>query len=167
MAIYIKIEEWITRIFLALIVLLVFVAATMRWLGYPLIWSVDMAQLLFIWVCMLGANQALRRRDHIGVDILVRYLPVGARAVLELVLCAVVVGFLTLLIIHGLDLTLLNLERRFGDSNISYAFVTIAVPVGSTLLLVTTTMHMWRLARMLRKTPEQQQALLDYVLDNK
>ena len=39
---------------------LVFVAAIMRFFGHPLTWSVDMAQLLFIWLCMLGATRAMR-----------------------------------------------------------------------------------------------------------
>ena len=35
---------------------------------------------------------------------------------------------------EGYKLTMLNKERIFGDSGISYGFVTIAVPVGCILL---------------------------------
>jgi hypothetical protein len=35
---------------------------------------------------------------------------------------------------EGYKLTMLNRERLFGDSGLSYAYVTIAVPVGCILL---------------------------------
>src|SRR3546814_10072287 len=66
---------------LAVIVFLVFIAGVMRWFGEPLIWSVDLAQLLFVWVSFLGADMALRKRAHIGIDYLVRRLPGRARVV--------------------------------------------------------------------------------------
>ena len=47
---------------LAIITGLVFVASIMRFFGHPLIWSVDLAQLLFIWLCMLGATRAMREK---------------------------------------------------------------------------------------------------------
>ena len=55
-----KIELSICFALLAAITGLVFVAAIMRFFGRPLTWSVDMAQLLFIWLCMLGATRAMR-----------------------------------------------------------------------------------------------------------
>ena len=54
-----QIEFAIAAVLLAAIVLLVFMAAIMRFFGYPLIWSVDMAQLLFIWLCFFGATRAM------------------------------------------------------------------------------------------------------------
>jgi len=39
------------------------VASVMRFFGYPLVWSVDLAQLLFIWVCFLGADEGHARED--------------------------------------------------------------------------------------------------------
>jgi TRAP-type transport system small permease protein len=116
------------------IVVLVFIAAVMRFAGHPIIWSVDMAQLLFIWLCFLGAAKALRAKAHLGVDLFVRLLPQKNRLALELLLAFVCLVFLTLLFFEGIDLTLLNRERLFGDSGLSYAYVTIAVPAGSVLL---------------------------------
>lgn len=116
------------------IVVLVFLASVARFLGHPLIWSVDFAQLLFIWLCFLGAARALRRRAHIGVDLLVRHLPPRWHLGLELALAALTLVFLAVLAVEGAKLTLLNRERVFGDSGISYAFVTVAVPAGCALL---------------------------------
>ncbi len=132
-----KIELVVGVVLLAAIVVLVFIAAVMRFFGLPLIWSVDLAQLLFIWLCFLGANRALRRRVHLGIDFLIQTHGHRRRLALDLVLGALVVVFLGMLAVEGVKLTLLNTERLFGDSGIPYAFVTIAVPVGCVFLAFT------------------------------
>ena len=45
---------------------LVFVAAVMRFYGHPLVWSIDLAQLLFIWLCFLGASRAMREHSTLS-----------------------------------------------------------------------------------------------------
>jgi len=142
-----KVELWTGVALLAVIVGLVFIAAVMRFFGTPLIWSVDLAQLLFIWLCFVGANRALRKRLHLGIDLLVLKLDHRKRLLLELLLGLLVVVFLALLASEGVRLTLLNKERLFGDSGIPYAFVTLAVPIGSVFLIFTmiaNTLEAWR-----------------------
>ena len=133
--VYSKVEFAVGAMLLAVITGLVFVAAVMRFFGNPLIWSVDLAQLLFIWLCFVGATKAMRERAHLGVDLLVRVLPHIGRLWLETVLAAVTIVFLGILIWTGVELTLLNIERQFGDSGLSYGWVTVAVPAGSVLLI--------------------------------
>ncbi|KAA0679781.1 TRAP transporter small permease [Roseomonas genomospecies 6] len=147
-------EAFLAMLLLAAIVLLVFAAGVMRWFGHPLVWSVDVAQLLFVWVAFLGADMALRKRAHIGIDYLVKRLPVKSRAMLDLVLGVLVVAFLMTMVVMGYRLTMLNLERQFGDSGISYAFVTSAVPVGCLLLAATLTGQILDTLRELRRHPK-------------
>lgn len=148
-----KVEAWLAKVLLAVVVLLVFVAGVMRWFGHPLVWSVDLAQLLFVWVSFLGADLALRRRAHIGIDYLVKRLPPRPRALLDVALVLLVVVFLLVMVVLGYQLTMLNLERRFGDSGISYAFVTSAVPVGCLLLAFTLLGQLGRALAGLRAEP--------------
>ncbi len=129
-----RVEFAIAAILLAVIVALVFIAAVMRSFGHPLIWSVDMAQLLFIWLCFFGAARAMREKGHLGIDLVVRHLSVGHRFTLELIISVVILVFLGLLAVEGYRLTMLNLARQFGDSGLSYAWVTSAVPVGAVML---------------------------------
>lgn len=143
-------EATVGKLLLLIIVLLVFAAGIMRWFGQPLVWSVDLAQLLFIWVSFIGANQALRARVHIGMDLLVRPLPMRLRRGLEIVLALVTLAFLLTMVVMGYRLTLLNIERQYGDSGISYGFVTGAVPVGCLLLAVTLAGHLLTVLRRWR-----------------
>jgi TRAP-type C4-dicarboxylate transport system permease small subunit len=139
--IVVRLELFAAKALLAAIVLLVFVAAVGRTFGYPLVWSVDVAQLLFIWVCFLGANRALRLKTHIGVDLFVRGLPRRTRHHVELALAVVALGFLGVLAVSGYRLTMMNWQRVYGDSGISYAWVTAAVPIGAAMLAVTLVIH--------------------------
>lgn len=131
---YDKIELAIGLILLAIIVILVFMASIMRFYGHPIIWSVDFAQLLFIWLCFLGANRALRTKSHLGVDFFIRMLSSRTRFIFEAIISFFIIIFLISLAVKGTQLTILNKERLFGDSGIPYAFVTIAVPFGCVLL---------------------------------
>lgn len=130
----IRLEFIIGAALLIVITCLVFAASVMRFLGHPLIWSVDMAQLLLIWLCFFGATRAMRERAHLGVDLIVRYFSHRVRLAIELALAAIFIAFMGVLAVVGYELTMLNKERIFGDSGISYGFVTIAVPVGCILL---------------------------------
>lgn len=129
---------------------LVFVAALMRFFQHPLIWSVDLAQLLFIWLCFVGAMKAMRERAHLGVDFVVRLLPHRGRLAVETGVTLVTLVFFGILVQQGIKLTLLNMERAFGDSGLSYAWVTMAVPVGSILLgiaMLSNLLEAWRAER--------------------
>lgn len=116
---------------------LVFTAALMRFFGHPLIWSVDMAQLLFIWLCFFGSNKAMREKSHLGMEVLVSRLGYKRRFWLEFACTLLIIAFLLVLAVEGWKLTMLNRERTFGDSTLSYSWVTVAVPVGCVLLAAT------------------------------
>jgi TRAP-type C4-dicarboxylate transport system permease small subunit len=139
-----QIELAICVLLLAAITGLVFVAALMRFFGHPLTWSVDMAQLLFIWLCMLGACRAMREKSHLGMEVLVKYLPYVSRLWVEMLCSAMILAFLAVLMVLGLQLAWLNRARIFGDSTLSYAWVTSAVPVGCALLAISLTFNMVR-----------------------
>lgn len=129
-----QIELAICVLLLAGITGLVFVAAIMRFFAHPLTWSVDLAQLLFIWLCMFGATRAMRQKSHLGMEILASRLGYKRQLWVELTCSAIILVFLAALTVEGFRLTLLNSERTFGDSTLSYSWVTAAVPVGSILL---------------------------------
>ena len=130
-------EEIVARAFLAGCSALVFVAAVSRALGSPVLWAIDIAMLLFIWCAFLGADAALRAHQHIIIDIIVRLFPQRVQRVLLIVHWTIMVAFLLTLVGLGTQLTLLNAQRPMGDTDISYAYVTAAVPVGALLMAIT------------------------------
>jgi TRAP-type C4-dicarboxylate transport system permease small subunit len=76
----------------------------------------------------------MREKSHIGIDLIVRALGHRNRLILETLLTALILAFLAALTIEGVRLTVMNSQRQFGDSGISYAWVTFAVPAGCVML---------------------------------
>ena len=142
-----RVEELISRVLLALLVLLVFVPAVSRTFNRPIIWSIEIAQLLFAWLAFLGANQAMRAGAHIGVDVLTRNLPPRIRQAVALFNLGLIAAFLAALLWYGVELTFVSVDRRFMTTNLSFAFATVAAPLGAALLLFTT---LGRLTAVLR-----------------
>ena len=133
----IRIEETAARVLLAAIVVLVFLAALTRWFDYPIIWSIDIAQLFFGWICFLGADTALRQGRHIGMDILIRLFPARFQRTVGFFLDILSIAFLVIVIYYGFKLSIINWERRFNTIEVSYSLATLSVPVGCLLMLRT------------------------------
>jgi TRAP-type C4-dicarboxylate transport system permease small subunit len=148
----VALEEITTQIMMGFIVMLVFIAALTRYSGYPINWSVDIAQAIFVWVIYIGANQAWRNSRHIGVDLLVNLFSPKIQFFFQLLTYIIVAVFLVLLIVYGIQITIVNVGRILGDIPISYSFVTISVPVGSFLMLLTTAGKTYKLFQMKTET---------------
>ena len=133
-----RMEELISRVLLAHLVLLVFVPAVSRIFNRPIIWSIEIAQLLFAWLAFLGANQAMRAGGHIGVDVLTHNLPPRVRQAVALFNLGLIAAFLAALLWYGVELTFVSVDRRFMNTNLSFAFATVSAPLGAALLLLTT-----------------------------
>ena len=138
-----KIERIVCIGLLSAIVLLVFAAAVMRTVGLPIIWSVDIAQLLFAWLCMLGANQTLKHAQHATVDIVTQYLPVRWQQRLAGLASLIMIGVLAVIVVYGIALFNLNPQRTLGSTPLPYRYVALALPVGAGLMLLTLLEQSW------------------------
>jgi TRAP-type transport system small permease protein len=134
---YVKTENFITNLLMIGVVFFVFIAAVLRWAGSPISWSVEFAQFLFVWVIFLGANRCLREDKHISVDFFTKKLPGKVRISVEIVINLIVMAFLIFLVVFGTLLSLENSVRLISNLPISYSFITMAVPIGSLLMIIT------------------------------
>ena len=111
-----KIESTVGGIMLASIIILVFSSALLRVFRHPIVWSVDMAQLLFVWISMFGADLALKRFAHMGVDILVRKFPPVIQKILALMSYVLCMGFCFFIIYWGFVLAIANYLRKYHNT---------------------------------------------------
>ena len=63
----------------------------------PLIWSDELASILFLWLAMLGAAVAFRRAEHMRMTALVAAPAPAARAFLDVVATCAALAFLLLI----------------------------------------------------------------------
>ena len=66
-------------------------------LNHPLIWSDELASILFLWLAMLGAVIAFRRDEHMRMTAAVGSLPAPTRATFDLFATCAALAFLLLI----------------------------------------------------------------------
>lgn len=133
-----KVELLFVKVMFVFLVALVFVAAFTRYIGYPINWSVDMAQCLFAWCTFLAADIAMRNKKLMRVDFFVEKLSDKNKNTVELINLIIILVFLVALIIFGSFLSYSTRFRTFqGIPGFSYTWVTLCVPVGGMLMGVT------------------------------
>ncbi len=140
-ALILKIEEVLSGVLLCLISVLVFVSAVARTVGRPLNWAQDVALLAFAWLTFLGADVLAKSTDLINIDMLINNLPKAVQKILRVVFDFMILAFLAVLIIYGYKLVSQSWNRMFNTLKLSYAWCTMAVPVGTFLLFTT---MIWR-----------------------
>src|SRR4030042_4569882 len=132
-------ETFVIKVFLVFMVGLVFIAASTRYLGYPINWSVDMAVCLFAWCTFLGGDVAMRNNKLMNVDFLIRKLPEKNRNFIEILNLFIILIFLAALIGYSVWLSYTTRFRTFqGIPGFSYTWVTISVPIEAMLMVITT-----------------------------
>jgi len=134
-----RLEARLAALLLVAMVVLIFAGGVARMMATPLNWTIDFATCFFAWATFLAADVAWRRDALMSVDLVPRLLPARWQAGLQLVNIALIIAFLVFLIIAGGWLTYVSRGRAFqGIPWISFSFVTASLPVGATLLLITT-----------------------------
>ncbi len=123
---------------LGILSLLVFAAAVGRFLYYPLNWAMDAATFLFAWTVFLGADVAMRMDRLFCIELITMKLSQKAQLYLKLINYIIIVIFLVGMIGYGLRLSYTTRFRTFqGIPGFSYTWVTLSVPFGCALMLIT------------------------------
>nr|WP_249158949.1 TRAP transporter large permease subunit [Bradyrhizobium jicamae] len=119
-------------------VVLLGAATTARYVfGAPLVWSDELATVLFVWLAVLGSVVALRRGEHMRLTAFVRNLSPAARARVDalglMLVCTVLVG----LIMPTWEHVESRLISNMPVLEISEAWREAAILVGVLLMLMT------------------------------
>ena len=92
--------EWLT-VALTVADMLVLLAGVIARYAFnrPLMWSDEVASMLFLWLAMLGAVVALHRGEHMRMTAVVKALPEGWRGFVETIALGVTASFLCILVL--------------------------------------------------------------------
>lgn len=126
-----KVTQAVTRLLeillvssLGLMAVLVFGNVVLRYaFDSGLAVSEELARLLFVWVVFLGAILASREHAHLGLDSVVRRLPVFWKKVFIVVTGVMMLGCCALFVWGGWQQTLINTENYYPVLGISYAWL--------------------------------------------
>jgi TRAP-type C4-dicarboxylate transport system permease small subunit len=142
-------EAVVAGAFLVAMVLLIFLGGVARLAHMPLNWTTDLATCLFAWACFLCADIAWRNGGLMAIGLVTERLPEGTQRAITWINHAIIAAFLAYIIWAGLWLSWVSRARSFqGIPNVSYSWITMSLPVGAALLLVTTIAKAVELRRM-------------------
>ncbi|CAN5213192.1 TRAP transporter large permease subunit [soil metagenome] len=110
----------------------------------PLIWSDELASILFLWLSMFGAVIALRRGEHMRMTGLLGYVSPATRAFLETLALVAPLALLVMVLYPAYDYASEESFIVTPALEISNAWRATAIPVGVALMAVTA---MFRLAQ--------------------
>jgi TRAP-type C4-dicarboxylate transport system permease small subunit len=139
-----KAEAIVAGVFLILMVGLIFAGGLARLAAHPLNWTIDIASCLFAWSCFLCADIAWRRDSLMSIELLTARLTPQLQKFCLYVNYLLICAFLVYVIIGGVWLSWVSRARSFqGIPDISYSWVTMSLPVGGVLLLMTTLLKLY------------------------
>ena len=100
----------------------------------PLVWSDELASILFLWLAMFGAVVALRRGEHMRMTAIVARLSPGGRALMEAVATCACLAFLAMVLWPAWQHASDEGDITTPALEISNLWREIAMPVGIALM---------------------------------
>ncbi|MDN5002182.1 TRAP transporter large permease subunit [Bradyrhizobium sp. GCM10027634] len=112
----------------------------------PLIWSDELASILFLWLAMLGAAVAFRRSEHMRMTAVVASARPAMRAYLDLIATCAALAFLVLIIWPSWDYAYEESFITTPALQISNMWRAVALPVGICLMAAFALLRLLRTA---------------------
>ena len=124
-------------VLLVCMVVIVFANVISRYyLEASLAWSEEVTRFMLIWMVFLGAVLAYVNDEHLGLDIIVKNLPLRLRSAIAVLVDVLIMFAVWLLIQGGLMLTVGSWEWEAPATAIPYGEVYLIVPICGSLLLL-------------------------------
>lgn len=137
MKIFNKLEEWLGgALFLIIFCILIAQILSRQVFHSPLIWSEELAKLLFVYVGMLGISVAIRKQEHVYIDFLTNLMPTKVRKISNTFVQLIIFACIFFFIHFGI--------RTFNSASfpidalggISEKWIFAALPVVATLMMI-------------------------------
>lgn len=100
----------------------------------PIVNSIELTRIAFVWACFLGVAAGVKRGVHVRVVALVVLLPVRMRSVTIYLVHGSLFAFASLMIWHGVKLTVQMSVTSFPTLGISQSWLFLALPVSGSLI---------------------------------
>jgi len=88
-----RFEENLIALLLGAMTLITFSNVIARFLDDNILWALEATVFLFAWLVLIGASYAVKHNFHIGVDVVVRFLPANTRRVAALLAVSICILF--------------------------------------------------------------------------
>jgi tripartite ATP-independent transporter DctM subunit len=114
----------------------------------PLVWSDELASILFLWLAMLGSIVAFQRGEHMRMTAIVGKLDSRKRAFLDLIAIAAAVAFLAFVVHPAYEFAQDEAFVTTPAMGIPNSWRASALPIGLGLMLLVGVIQTFRIARL-------------------
>jgi tripartite ATP-independent transporter DctM subunit len=129
--------EAATSVLVAVEIVILFVGILARYVFHrPLVWSDELASILFLWLAVLGSALAFRRGENLRMTTFVNKLSPAARWQCEAIALAASLAFLVMILPASIRHVELEAIVMTPTLDLSMTWRTLAMPIGIGLMIV-------------------------------
>ena len=138
-----KLSDWAESLGLTLVIIyasvsfiVVSLEVITRMMNNALPWTEELARWLLVGTCFIGGSVALKRRKHVGVTGLIRFLPLQVKRIVLLMTHITIIVFLGYLIYFACDMIKVQGWQTGSVLLVPMYYVRANIPIGAALMLV-------------------------------
>ncbi len=139
MKIFNKTEEAFVGISMMAVTILLFINIILRFFfSAGISWTEEFIRYTIIWITFIGASICFRRGIHVGIDVLIDYLPEKGKKTLNFIINIMAIALMVCLIKFGYDLVIFSKStgQLTPALQIQMFWVYLAIPIGALLSLI-------------------------------
>jgi TRAP-type transport system small permease protein len=130
-------NRWALIVMLAVMAVIIFANVGLRYLTNQSIeWAEEVARHMMIWLTFLGCGPVLRYGGHIAVENLQDTLPRPVAVAMRAVIAVLLLAFFGFFVWFGVDYMDRTQYQTTPATQISFAWIYAALPVGAVLMIV-------------------------------
>ena len=105
-------------------------------LGQALSWPEEINVFFMVWITFVGSSAALKKSEHIGIDLFLKMLPRMPRHLVQLAGRLLVLYIVLLIIVYGYKVAMLNTTVVSDALEISMVWPRMGLVIGGMMMLV-------------------------------
>ncbi|WP_100832666.1 TRAP transporter small permease [Alteribacter populi] len=129
-------EEFVGgSLFIGMFIVLVMQIFSRQFLNQPLVWSEELAKLIFIYVGLFGVTACIKDNSHVAIDFFVQKLPPAFQKGIHVFNQVLILATLVTIFIISIRITGRQAPIDIVSLRISYIYMYIALPIFSLLMI--------------------------------
>ncbi len=131
-----NIEEYIGgSIFIFMLVILAIQILARQFFNLPLRWSEELSRFLFVYIGYFGVSASIKENSHVYIDFFVKKFPKRVQHAINIFVQFAILIILVIMFYVGVQMTIRKIPVKIVSLNLSYAYMYIALPLTSVLMI--------------------------------
>lgn len=132
-----KITIFMVILLAAVMVLTVLIGVFFRYvLHNSLSWTEELARYLMIWAALLSISIGIKDKEHVGIQLIIRKLPIKYARILNFLVNIIILIFLSVLSYKGMYIANKAIPQLSTGLGISMFWALLSIPVSGVLAII-------------------------------